>query len=582
MTRYVKPYLFLLVACHMAQGVESQSAATQWIPPDALLCIELTEPTALIDMLTSDRAFNALKKLPVYQNRETNPGFTEFLNGIRFLETALAMPWREALPQLIGGGVTFAVCPDESVILIVDAEDGQLLQRLHEIALGLAKVEAGQKGQSGPVSAEYLGVTGWTFDNKEAHAIIDNRLILTNKPDTLKAVLESRERASAGLNTCPKYLAAGKTVAEGDVGRIYADLETLTQIPDLSKALAEGTSNPIAALLFAGILESIRNSTWLSVGLHAHEDTLKLQAHVDGRMLDRKSAAGFVLPRQLGQGAWPHLSVPGGIASLSLYRDLFRFYGAKDDLFPERTSGLIFFENMMGIFFSGRDLTDEVLAETLPELRLVVAQQQYDPAQGVPSVQFPGFALVMRLKEELAFDMVAEEAWQKAVGLVNFTRGQQGMPGLIIDRPMHNKTKFTVGYFSMAGADDSAHLHTRFNFRPALALPHNYLILSSTDALARDLIDAVNREKNGSAQTDTSDHTSVELNGQSLSAILRANIKALVRNNMVDKGVSEQEAKTSMNTLITVAQLIDRIKLSLGTHQSLTRAGLELGLKLSE
>ena len=33
-------------------------------------------------------------------------------------------------------------------------------------------------------------------------------------------------------------------------------------------------------------------------------------------------------------------------------------------LFPERTSGLIFFENMMGIFFTGRDLTSEVLAET--------------------------------------------------------------------------------------------------------------------------------------------------------------------------------------------------------------------------
>ena len=39
-----------------------------------------------------------------------------------------------------------------------------------------------------------------------------------------------------------------------------------------------------------------------------------------------------------------------------------KFYAAKDTLFPDRTSGLIFFENMMGIFFSGRDLTDEVLA----------------------------------------------------------------------------------------------------------------------------------------------------------------------------------------------------------------------------
>ena len=57
----------------------------------------------------------------------------------------------------------------------------------------------------------------------------------------------------------------------------------------------------------------------------------------------------------------PHLDVPRQIAGASVYRDLHGFYAAKDDLFPERTSALIFFENMMGIFFSGKDLTEEVL-----------------------------------------------------------------------------------------------------------------------------------------------------------------------------------------------------------------------------
>ena len=83
-------------------------------------------------------------------------------------------------------------------------------------------------------------------------------------------------------------------------------------------------------------------------------------------------------------GALPNLAVPRRIAGLSLYRDLHAFYAAKDKLFPERTSGLIFFENMMGIFFTGRDLTDEVLAETRPEIRIVVAAQKYDPAIGTP------------------------------------------------------------------------------------------------------------------------------------------------------------------------------------------------------
>jgi hypothetical protein len=97
-------------------------------------------------------------------------------------------------------------------------------------------------------------------------------------------------------------------------------------------------------------------------------------------------------------GALPNLSVPRQIAGLSFYRNLHQFYAAKDDLFPQRTSGLIFFENMMGIFFTGRDLTEEVLAELTPEIRLVVAQQEYAPEVGTPDPQFPGFALIFGMK----------------------------------------------------------------------------------------------------------------------------------------------------------------------------------------
>jgi hypothetical protein len=536
----------------------------------------------VIDMLTSDTAFDALKKLPLYQNRETNPKFNEFLAGVKFLEAAIETPWKTAIRKLTGGGVTLAVCPDDMVIIMVDAEDANLLSRLHNVALGLARTEAQNQGNPGRVaSAEYLGVTGWTLGGKEAHAIIDHRLIFTNKPEALKAVLELRsDPDKATLASQARYRKASTATARQAAGQIYADLAVLTQIPDLAAALAQGKSNPLAGLLFAGIIESIRSSTWMSVGLHVQGDTLTFQANLDGTNLDLKGPAGFALPTQPGAGALPNLSVPRGIASLSFYRDLHRFYGAKDELFPERTSGLIFFENMMGIFFSGRDLTDEVLAETQPDIRFVVARQQYDPAQGVPQVQIPAFGLVLRLRHEQTFDIVAEEAWQKAVGLINFTRGQQGMPGLIIDRPVHNGTQFTMAYFSNTANGDVTNLPTRFNIRPAIALPSNYLILSSTDGLARDLIDAVTREAQQSVQSETGDHTLAELNGQALCDILRANYQAMVSQNMVEKGNTKEEAENSIDLFITLAQFVESIRLSLGTHESLTRASLALRFNL--
>ena len=36
--------------------------------------------------------------------------------------------------------------------------------------------------------------------------------------------------------------------------------------------------------------------------------------------------------------------------------------------------------------------------ETQPEVRLVVAAQEYDPAVGTPQVQIPAFAAVFRLR----------------------------------------------------------------------------------------------------------------------------------------------------------------------------------------
>ncbi|NQV34413.1 MAG: DUF3352 domain-containing protein, partial [Phycisphaeraceae bacterium] len=523
MPNHVKQWLclFVLVVSHVAGAIAPLPSPAQWIPEDAVLCVELSNPKAVLDMLASDKALDTFKELPVYQNREDNPEFNEFISGVKFLEAALETRWKDALGALTGGGITLAVCPDDIVILIVDAEDTALLKRLHNLVLNLTKADNG-----GPVSAEYLGVTGWSLDGKSAYALIDQRVVFANKPEGLKKVLELRAQTEkANLASNVRYRSARDAVDSEATGRIYADLALLKQIPDLAAVLDQGRSNPIAGLLFAGIIESIRNSNWLSLGLHVQDDTLAFKAHLDGKNLDTKGPAGFALPNQSSEGALPNLSVPRGIASLSFYRDLFRFYNAKDELFPERTSGLIFFENMMGIFFSGRDLTDEVLAQTRPEVRFVVAQQEYDPVHGTPQVQFPAFGLILRLHEEQSFDIVAEEAWQKAVGLVNFTRGQQGMPGLIIDRPIHNGTKFTVAYFSNASADNDANQDARFNFRPAIAMPHNYLILTSTDGLACDLIDAVNNEVQKSNQPETQNHTLAELNGQALASILQANYR---------------------------------------------------------
>jgi hypothetical protein len=398
-------------------GAQPLSPAIQWIPQDAVISLELSNTQALLDLFAGEKAVEFITSLPVYQKQTSNPKFREFLGVVRYLEASLGTDWRTALTKLTGGGITFAICPEDTVILIVEAQDEQMLNRLHETFLNIAKDEARKQSQPNRVaSKQYQDIMVWTFDGKEAHAIIGKRFVLSNRSEGLKAVLDRRAGiGGASLASKPTYRTAKSKVGSDTVATVFADLKLLKQIPQVAELLEQPSKNPLAALAFAGIVESARDSNWLALRLDIRGSALVLQPMVDGKTIAQTSPAAFALPKEAGDGALPNLSVPRRIAAMTLYRDLHQFYAAKDELFPERTSGLIFFENMMGIFFSGRDLTNEVLAETRPDLRFVVAEQQFDPAIGTPQIKLPAFAVILRLRNPEQSKEVAEEAWQKAL-----------------------------------------------------------------------------------------------------------------------------------------------------------------------
>ena len=483
--------------------------------------------------------------------------------------------------KLLGGGITLAVLPNDTVLVAIDAEDGQMLRQLHEILLGFAKGDAAKEGQPERVtSKEYRGVTGWTFGGDEAHTIVGNRLLLANRSEAIKAALDLRaepdDKSLAGL---PVYQAAKRAAGTDAAAMAFVYLNVLKQHPPVQQALMQ-TPNPLVALLLAELTEVVRESNWLAIGLHVEEKTVALRASLDGKTADPTGVTSFTLPGQPNQGALPNLSVPRRIAGLSLHRDLHKFYAAKDELFPERTSGLIFFENMMGIFFTGRDLTEEVFGETRPETRIVVAEQEYDSSLGPPRVQIPSFAAIFRLRRPEKFGEVAEEAWQKAVGLINFTRGQQAQAGLIIDRPLHGETKLTVAYFSSAQEEEKTGQEMRYNFRPTLARLGEYLILSSTDGLAKDLLDALKKEMADPVKPLTDSHSLVEVDVVQLVSILRANRENLIHQNMLEKGNPREQAETETDLLTVILNYLGQAKLDIGSHDGRTTASLELRLNL--
>ena len=482
----------------LAQEAAAQATAvpvTSLLPEDAIVVLQVTNPKALIDRAFDEQIVSLVKSLPPYQDAMAQPETQQVLGLIRFFEGKYGADLRTLLGKLRGGRNYSGGLPGEHNVLIVESEDAKMLQEVHDFFRTIAQGEAARQGDPDRVnSAEYRDVQGWTFAPGEVHAIVGNRLLLSNKPETLKAVLDRQAEGEANsLTSSAHFATAVKSISPEAKVRFYADMRVLKQLPGFRQGL-EQNDNPLIRLLFAPLLAAAGDATWVAAGVDIDQSNLTVEIGADRGAGESTSLDGFAVPPTSESGAMPNLIVPRQIAAMSFYRDLHQFYASKDELFPERTSGLIFFENMMGIFFSGKDLTEEVLAQTLPDLRFVVAEQKYDEKTGTPALQLPGFAVIIQLRDPDKFSLVVKEAWQKAIGLVNFTRGQQALPGLIIDSASHAGTTYTTAFFSVADETNKDATDVRFNFQPALAIQGDHLIMSSSDVLARDLIDALQKQ----------------------------------------------------------------------------------------
>jgi hypothetical protein len=557
-----------------AASADQAPPAARWIPRDTVAVLEIVRPKDVLGLALESKLTETVTAHPLFKQATLQPGFMQFRAVVSFIEGQLGTDWKTGLKKLTGGGVTAAITAKGVVILIIDAEDAKLLAQLQEMIVGFAK----QNQPDRVKSAEYKGTTCWELADGQVHAVVGGRFVSASKPEGLKAVLDAKAGSEEqSLLSLPAYQAAKKAAGDEAAARAYVNLGIVKQIPGVKAGLDKDT-NPIGALLFAGLIDSLRQSNWLALALKIDGDTLSLESTLDAKVSGKSGLAAFARSEKPQEGALPNLAVPRTIAGMSFYRDLHGFYAAKDKLFPERTSGLIFFENMMGIFFSGRDLTDEVLSEFRPEIRFVVAEQKFDPAIGIPQIQFPAFALVLKVWRPKEAAELMEEAFQKAVGLVSFTSGQKGVPGYIVDRPSHADVRYTVAYAGKPRGAEKGPLPVRYNFRPSLACLGDSVIVSSAESLTRDLIDALKKEMSALPKALHETDSLIEVNATQLASILSANRAALVRQNIMEKGSTQREAETNIDMLVGAVKLLGKATIALGQTDDKVQARLTLKL----
>lgn len=545
---------------------EPQTADIARLAPEStVLYSEATRLDPLVDFALAPATHQLLSGLDAYQKYLQSTEYQQLTLGIGLLEARLGTDWRTLVRDL-SGGVTLCADPaGQSGFVAIRARRPELLKQLNAAVSDFIAADAQSHGRPSPLKAEeHRGITGWSFGPNECHIILDDLLVISNRPDTLKAVIDRYldPSASSLAGKASFQQARAKRPAEA-LAWSWADLTAVRQDPNIQKALNPPRTNPVAELLFAGVADALRQAPFVTSSVI-----------VDGSVVRLRTEAPFEASQHSPSRAWFYTSgetdtavgTPSAIGRFALVRNLAGLWAARNELFDEATvAGFAQFDTQAGLFFSGRDFGPEVLGELAAPLQVVVARQEFSPDQPVPALKLPSFALVLKLKHPDDFAQQLLLTYQKIIGFGNIIGGQQGQPQLLqATEEYHGATISKATYLASAKLDRQR-APVNYNFSPSCVRVGEHFVFASTVGIARQVVDSLQggTQQNGSAAGTVTGNLSLTLEAAPLAAILADNQELLITQNMLSEGHTRAEAETAINTVLTIVRSFDRLAVRL-------------------
>jgi hypothetical protein len=528
----------------------------EWVPEDAALYVELSEPARLVDRLLAPDIVGLLDSVEQFRQFSRSDQFAQLQAVVAYLETRLETNWRRAIADLSGGGVALAFTPGnpDHALLIVRAKDPELLQRANQLLIELAENDAKTKGQASPVkSRDYKGVTAWSLGKDSFHAIVGDTLVFSNRQEGLKAALE--RNAGVGAKSIAEngaWKQARSRLPAGHAGWAYVKLDLIRQA-GIAKELYEAkASNAAIPLFFGGLSHVLRHAPYAVVALTLDDQRLGLRVELPRDESPWPVAFRGFYASQPGEEAAVPLRPARTIASLSFYRDLKAIWDTREQLVTEQVlPQLTELETNLGqVLFGGREFSNEVLGEFEPRIRLVVASQDYSRRQITPDIKLPAAALVLELKRPEEFSPELVIAYHTVLGLVNLGFGQQNQPRFMLSLQEYKDFKIQgARFFERAAAKpDAEGIHLRHNFSPACATAGRYFVLGSTIEIVEDVIDALG---NPAAPPETTGQNIIlEADMAQVIHLLSQNKETLVSQSMVQNGNTREQAEQEISVLL--------------------------------
>jgi hypothetical protein len=518
-------------------------------------------------------------------------------NGIAMVQLAIGDSLESIAKSVSVDGIHVAIDKrTQGIAVLSRTRSERWLKTYLQRVVNLAKSDAASKKGPNPVKeAVYRDVQGFEI-NHLIVAQLSDWIVVTNKPELAKSMIDRhRDMGVDSLLNSDFFLQASAlkkhnvghpaTRFGSDIAYVLVDLDTLRK-EGVARELLQSKQRDFGAELILGGAFKVLNETKLAtalLSLDSNAIALQLDVPTDSESLC-STHEFFVGPAAEGYARnW--IDSDPWLASFSTYRNLSELWLRAGDLFDQNVNDqLAQADNTLTTLFAGKDFATDILGAIEPQLQVLVAPQTFQDAIK-PAIRLPSFAVVGKLKDPAKMTREWKRTFQSFAGFLNVAGAMQGQPQLDLNSANEGSAQFHWGeYVIDVDKKYEQGLPIQFNFSPTLGFQGEQIVLSSSIDFAKKVFGPARSETKVDASPSASTANAIAtIDIQSLQSLLVDNREQLISQNMLEKGHSQKEASSEVDTLLALLTLMKEATASLTFNETSTlKVRLELQPPASE
>ncbi|REJ90624.1 MAG: hypothetical protein DWQ34_16825 [Planctomycetota bacterium] len=553
---------FCSVSVAFAEDPEPRPLAERF-PSGAFACLEAEGLGPVARQLQESALLERILASPQYQQYRKTDQYQQQQAGRQILEAQLRTDLWTLFEKVLGGRWIAALYPGDQpqqphLAVLIEATDAELLALIQERIDPFLDL-AGDRVERFETPA---GTPGFALDGKLYVVIAGETVFAASTRDLLEQLQSGSDPESdpsaASLATDERFVAMADQLGDGHELRLFVDSHAIGAATDGRMGIPEKLDNPLASLLFSGLLELVAHSPYAGVTVDVEENGFAVAASVAGAAheLDESHHVFFPSPGDAGAPAIPQ--VEGLIGGFAWYRNLDQWYRQRETyLQPEALPGFDQFETNIGNLLPGRDIGEDVLPLLGDRMTFLAALQNFDHLEGEPGLKLPGFAAVIELADPEEGADTLRLFFQTLTAVLNLQASAQGREPWIMDSESYGGAHISYGRYLSTPEGDS--LPVVFNFQPASALVGNQFLLCSSVDLCRELIDAAQTPADATA--GSSRCFDLELHAATLADAFEKN-RTVLEARAIQDGTEPERASEDVAALLELIRMMQGLQLT--------------------